>query len=93
MTKSELVERLANRFPNFGQADAHQVVSVMLDAINDTLSRGQRVEVRGFGSFSATVRPPRKARNPKTGEQLEVPQKIVPHFKAGKELRELVDNQ
>jgi integration host factor subunit beta len=63
----------------------------MLDAMSSTLSQGDRIEIRGFGSFGLNFRPPRTGRNPKTGEKVLVPKKYVPHFKAGKELRERVD--
>jgi integration host factor subunit beta len=92
MTKSELINRLAERFPQLGAKDADFAVKVLLDALADALVRGQRIEIRGFGSFSLNYRPPRAGRNPKTGEQVLVPEKYVPHFKAGKELRERVDN-
>lgn len=91
MTKSELINRLAERFPQLGAKDADFAVKVLLDALADALVRGQRIEIRGFGSFSLNYRPPRVGRNPKTGEQVQVPEKYVPHFKAGKELRERVD--
>ena len=91
MTRSELIERLARRFRSLGQADARQAVGIVIDAITGAVARGDRVEIRGFGSFSTNRRPPRIGRNPKTGEKVEVPAKIVPHFKAGKEMREGVD--
>jgi len=91
MTKSELIARLAERFPQLVAKDADLSVKMILDAMSDVLSRGDRIEIRGFGSFSLNYRPPRIGRNPKTGEKVEVPAKYVPHFKAGKELRERVD--
>ncbi|KXB29256.1 integration host factor subunit beta [Dechloromonas denitrificans] len=91
MTRSELVEALANRFPKLLKADADMAVGEILGAISQTLTLGHRVEVRGFGSFSLNYRPPRIGRNPKTGDKVSVPGKWLPHFKAGKELRELVD--
>jgi integration host factor subunit beta len=91
MTKSELINRLAERFPQLGAKDAEFVVKVLLDALSAALVRGERIEVRGFGSFSLSYRPPRVGRNPKSGEKVNVPEKYVPHFKAGKELRERVD--
>lgn len=91
MTRSELIAQLAQRFPQLVQADAGMSVEVILEAIGDTLTRGHRVEIRGFGSFALNYRPPRIGRNPKTGEKVSVPAKWTPHFKAGKELRELVD--
>jgi len=91
MTKSELIARLAERFPQLVEKDADLSVKVILDAMSDVLARGDRIEIRGFGSFSLNYRPQRIGRNPKTGEKVEVPAKYVPHFKAGKELRERVD--
>jgi len=66
-------------------------VKTILDAMSEALSRGDRIEIRGFGSFALNYRPPRVGRNPKSGEKVDVPEKWVPHFKAGKELRERVD--
>jgi integration host factor subunit beta len=91
MTKSELIERLAERFPQLVAKDADYAVKMILDAMVDSLSQGGRIEIRGFGSFALNYRPPRVGRNPKSGEKVRVPQKYVPHFKAGKELRERVD--
>lgn len=91
MTKSELINRLAERFPQLGAKDADFAVKVLLDALSAALVSGDRIEVRGFGSFSLNYRPPRIGRNPKSGEKVHVPEKYVPHFKAGKELRERVD--
>jgi integration host factor subunit beta len=71
--------------------DAELVVKVILDAMAKRLAQGQRVEIRGFGSFCLNYRPPRTGRNPKTGEKVPVPGKYVPYFKAGQELRERVD--
>jgi len=91
MTQSELIERLAERFPQLVSKDADFAVKMILDAMIDSLSQGGRIEIRGFGSFALNYRPPRVGRNPKSGERVRVPQKYVPHFKAGKELRERVD--
>ena len=91
MTKSELIARLAGRFPQLVAKDADCAVKVILDAMADSLSQGDRIEIRGFGSFALNYRPPRIGRNPKSGERVEVAQKYVPHFKAGKELRERVN--
>lgn len=91
MTKSELIARLAARFPQLVAKDADYAVKMVLDAMTDALSRGDRIEIRGFGSFALNYRPPRIGRNPKSGERVHVPEKYVPHFKAGKELRERVD--
>lgn len=91
MTKSELIARLATRFPQLVAKDADYAVKMILDAMTDSLSQGGRIEIRGFGSFALNYRPPRVGRNPKSGEKVRVPEKYVPHFKAGKELRERVD--
>jgi integration host factor subunit beta len=91
MTKSELIARLAGRFPQLVAKDADYAVKMILDAMTDSLSKGDRIEIRGFGSFALNYRPPRIGRNPKSGERVEVAEKYVPHFKAGKELRERVD--
>ncbi|HLU03147.1 MAG TPA: integration host factor subunit beta [Advenella sp.] len=92
MTKSELIEALAASYPQLAARDTDFAVKTMLDAMTVALSRGQRIEIRGFGSFSLSTRAPRVGRNPKSGEQVMVPGKRVPHFKAGKELRERVDS-
>ena len=91
MTKSELIAKLAAHFPQLGAADAEFAVKMILDAMVKSLSHGERIEIRGFGSFGLNYRPPRVGRNPKSGEKVQVPAKYVPHFKAGKELRERVD--
>jgi len=90
MTRSDLITRLAERHPQLLAKDAELAVKVILDAMSVSLSRGGRIEVRGFGSFGLNYRPPRQGRNPKTGDKVKVPAKYVPHFKAGKELRERV---
>ena len=91
MTKSDLIARLAERFPQLVAKDADYAVKMILDAMSDALAKGDRIEIRGFGSFSLNYRPPRVGRNPKSGDKVSVPEKWVPHFKAGKELRERVD--
>ena len=91
MTKSELIARLAERFPQLVAKDADYAVKMMLDALTAALVRSDRIEIRGFGSFALNYRPPRVGRNPKSGDKVQVPEKYVPHFKAGKELRERVD--
>ena len=91
MTKSELIARLAERFPQLVAKDADYAVKMILDAMTESLAKGDRIEIRGFGSFALNYRPPRVGRNPKSGEKVSVPEKYVPHFKAGKELRERVD--
>ncbi|MCL2022369.1 MAG: integration host factor subunit beta [Betaproteobacteria bacterium] len=92
MTRSKLIVRLSERFPQLGAKDAEKAVDVILDTMTNALLKGWRIEIRGFGSFSLNHRPSRMGRNPKSGEQVHVPEKWAPHFKAGKELRERVDN-
>jgi integration host factor subunit beta len=91
MTRSDLVARLAERFGQLTQRDTEFAVKAILDAMAEALARGHRIEIRGFGSFSVNRRPPRVGRNPRSGEQVVIPQKLVPHFKPGKALREAVD--
>ena len=91
MTRADLIDRLAVLNPKLQAKDAEMAVRVILDAVTASLSRGDRVEIRGFGSFALNYRPPRNGRNPKTGAAVNVPAKYVPHFKSGKELRERVD--
>jgi integration host factor subunit beta len=91
MTRSDIVEELANRFSQLTHRDAEFAVKAILDAMNDALVRGHRIEIRGFGSFSINHRPPRMGRNPRSGESVAIPEKRVPHFKPGKALREAVD--
>jgi integration host factor subunit beta len=90
MTRSDLIATLAARFPQLTAKDAELSVATILAAITHELASGGRAEIRGFGSFSLSYRPPRTGRNPKSGKQVDVPAKWVPHFKAGKELRERV---
>jgi len=92
MTRSDLVEALAARFAHLGQRDAELAVKAILEAMADALVQGQRIEVRGFGSFSVNHRPARMGRNPLSGESVAIPDKRVPHFKPGKALRERVDS-
>lgn len=91
MTKSELIEHLANQQAHLLQKDVELSVRLILDRISQALGRDERVEIRGFGSFSLHHRPARVGRNPKTGEPVEIASKRVPHFKPGKELRERVN--
>jgi len=91
MTRSDLIIKLAERYTQLLGKDAELAVKVILDSMSTTLSRGGRIEIRGFGSFALNYRPPRLGRNPKSGDKVQVPSKYVPHFKAGKELRERVD--
>ena len=91
MTKSKLINLLSNRFSHLVHKDAELSVKTILDAMSNSLKKKQRIEIRGFGSFSLNYRCPRIGRNPKSGEKVNVPEKYVPHFKAGKELRARVD--
>ena len=91
MTKSQLINILATRFSQLVHKDAELSVKSILDAMSDSLNNNKRIEIRGFGSFSLNYRPARIGRNPKSGEKVNVPEKNVPHFKAGKELKARVD--
>jgi integration host factor subunit beta len=91
MTKSELIAKLAARYPQLLFKDAEEAVKAIISAMSVTLISGQRIEIRGFGSFGNNYRPARTGRNPMTGEKVLVPEKCVPHFKAGKELKARVD--
>jgi integration host factor subunit beta len=92
MTKSKLINLLAAKFSQLVHKDAELSVKSIIDMMSSSLKDKKRIEIRGFGSFSLNYRPPRIGRNPKTGEKVNVPEKTVPHFKAGKELRARVDN-
>ncbi len=92
MTKSELIDRLTSKQPHLAHKDVELVVKCLLEQMSDSMENGNRIEIRGFGSFSLHYRPPKTARNPKTGETVALPSKYVPHFKPGKELRERVAN-
>ena len=91
MTRSDLIELLAQRFPFLTLTDVDTSAREITEAIAGTLSQGDRVEIRGFGSFALNYRPPRTGRNPKTGSPVQVPEKWAPHFKPGKEMRERID--
>lgn len=91
MTKSELIERLSMRYPTLRAQDVEEAVKLMIEKVCQSLEKGDRVEIRGFGSFSLHYRDARTGRNPKTGESVKVPAKSIPYFRAGKELRERVD--
>jgi len=91
MTRSDLIARMAKRYPQLVAKDAELAVKAILDAIAMAMVKGERVEIRGFGSFGINYRPARTGRNPKTGMKVAVPEKFAPHFKAGRELRERVD--
>ena len=92
MTKAELVERVANKI-NLTKKDTESVVGIIFQSITDSLSSGEKVELRGFGSFRVRERNARTGRNPRSGETVDVPSKKVPFFKAGKDLRKMVDDK
>jgi len=91
MTKSELIEKLADKLNHLSAKDVEHAIKEILEMMAQSLSKGERIEIRGFGSFSLHFRAPRVGRNPKTGESVELTGKYVPHFKPGKELRERVN--
>jgi integration host factor subunit beta len=91
MTKSELIERLADKMRQVPSKDVESSIKEMLEQMAQSLQKGERIEIRGFGSFSLHYRAPRVGRNPKTGETVKLEGKYVPHFKPGKELRERVN--
>jgi integration host factor subunit beta len=91
VTKSELINLLAERYGQLAFKDVEAAVKGMIYHMTQALSSGERIEIRGFGSFSLHYRPPRVGRNPKTGDSVELPSKYVPHFKPGKELRDMVN--
>jgi integration host factor subunit beta len=86
MIKSELIERIASQNPHLYQRDIENIVNAIIDEIVKALGRGDRVELRGFGVFSAKIRGARKGRNPMTGAEVQVAQKVIPYFKTGKEM-------
>jgi integration host factor subunit beta len=88
MNKSELVAKLAQRNPRLYQNDVDKIVSAILDLITESLRHGHRVELRGFGAFTVRQREARIGRNPRTGDEVSVEQKLVPFFKTGKEMRD-----
>ena len=91
MTRSELIERISQRYDGLEQQDVEMAVKGVVERIARSLARGQRVEIRGFGSFSLAHRDPRVGRNPRTGESVALNAKYVPRFRAGKALRDAVD--
>jgi len=91
MTKSELVEQLAEKNTWLTRKDSEMIVNLVFDSISDALKRGEKVEIRGFGSFTVRERGAREARNPKSGDVVKIPAKKTPFFKTGKELRERVN--
>ena len=91
MTKSELIERIAEKQTQLPIKDVELAVKTILEQMSQMLASGERIEIRGFGSFSLHYREPRQGRNPKTGETVQLAGKHVPHFKPGKEMRERVN--
>ena len=91
MTKSELIEAMARRQIHLAHHDVELGVKEILEYVSQSLATGERIEIRGFGSFSLHFRPPRVGRNPKTGDSVALPGKYVPYFKPGKELRDRVN--
>ncbi len=92
MIKSQLIQKLADENPHLFQRDVERIVSAVFEEITDALARGDRVELRGFGAFSVKERDARVGRNPRTGESVEVPEKRVPFFKTGKDLRDRMNS-
>ena len=90
MTRAEVIRAISERFPQLSHADVEFSVKEMLGAMHQALVGGDRIEIRGFGTFHLNFRPPRTGRNPKTGALVAVPGKLAPHFRAGKELREAI---
>ncbi|MCA9771707.1 MAG: integration host factor subunit beta [Myxococcales bacterium] len=91
MTKAEIIEAVAERFPHFTKKDTEVVVNTILERMTAALAEGDKIEIRGFGSFRVKSRAPRQGRNPKTGVQVSIPAKRVPVFKPGKELVALLE--
>jgi len=92
MTKSGLIEKVAEQTPHISKKDTEVVVNTIFDAMTEALKLGERIEIRGFGSFQVKVREAREGRNPKTGDEVHIPAKRTPFFKVGKELKEMVDS-
>ena len=93
MTRSELIERVAAKNPHLTLKDIAHIVDVIFNKIITSLAKGERVEFRGFGAFSVRKRSPRTAKNPRTGEQVKVEERNIPHFKTGKQLHELLNKK
>ena len=91
MTKGGLIEAVAEKTPHISKKDTEIVVNTIFDSMTQVLKRGERIEIRGFGSFQVKVREAREGRNPKTGESVQISAKRTPFFKVGKELKEMVD--
>lgn len=91
MNKSDLIEAVGKRLPNLAARDVEIIVNTIFDSMTDSLVKDDRIEIRGFGSFEVRIRKPRQGRNPKTGSSVDVSQRRVPFFKAGRELKERVN--
>ncbi len=91
MTKSDLVSAVADRMSHISKKDTETIVNSVFESMGEALKRGERIEIRGFGSFQVKTRDSREGRNPKTGQLVEIPTKRTPFFKVGKELKERVD--
>ena len=91
MTKSQLIDEIYQRNPGLTKSRIAEITETFFDAIKESIAKGERVEIRNFGNFSLRKRNSRKARNPKTGALVDIPEKSIPFFKAGKELKEAVD--
>ncbi len=93
MTRSELIEKIAAKNPHLMTKDVERIITVIIDSIVDSLAKGDRVEFRGFGAFSVRTRTPRVAKNPRTGQQVQVEERKIPHFKTGKQLFESLNKK
>jgi integration host factor subunit beta len=93
MTKSDLIERVAARVPHISKKDTELVVNTIFEGMTEALKGSKRIEIRGFGSFQVKIREAREGRNPKTGEEVQIPAKRTPFFKVGKELKERIDSE
>lgn len=91
MNKSDLIEAVGKRLPNLAARDVEIIVNTIFDGMTDALVKNDRIEIRGFGSFEVRIRRPRQGRNPKTGSSVDVSERRVPFFKAGRELKERVN--
>lgn len=92
MNKSNLIQAVATRLPTLAAKDVEIIVNTIFDSMTESLAKGNRIEIRGFGSFEVRQRNPRQGRNPKTGQKVQVGERRVPFFKVGKELKEKVNN-
>jgi len=91
VTRSELIEKISAKNPHLQMKDVEKIIEVILGSVTKSLAKGDRVEFRGFGAFSVRKRLPRTAKNPRTGEKVQINERSVPHFKTGKQLHELLN--